>query len=839
MGFYFFDPSGTIPPVMSIGSKGYNLCRMAQAGLNVPPFFVITADTVAQWKKHGTRLGAQDLPELYAAIDRLGGKDDLVSVRSSASIEDGTSFSFAGQFYTGLFVDKKGLEGEILKCIESASAANIAAYMRLNKIVAPDFPFAIVVQKMVAATRSGIGFSMRPGGNLAAMCIVSGYGAGEGVVLEKVETDTYLVNRRNRELQKTIANKTEQFAFDGVPRLLSVDREKRELPALSDNEIQAVGDLLLKTEKLLGTPSDIEFCMDEKGELFLLQMRPITSIQPENIKILDNTNIIESYPGISLPLTFDFAREAYAKLFRSSARAFWVSKRDITRLEEVFQHLIAHVEGRIYYRLDNWYRMLALVHGSRRSMRDWENAVGLRDSEMDQVIQSLRGKMRSYVSSFWLILTFRRGNKIFYQNFSNHYEKLRNFESFGDDVSKLWQHYETHTSSLFAFWYHTIVNDFLAFQSFGWAQALLGKANVPELANDLVASKSGVASEEAIVEVLRLKDLILNNGELRSLFEKEDMEILVALKEGKSPDFAERFFSYLDRYGDRTLAELKLETPSPRRSPVLLVRMLKQQRHSQVKAEDFLHKKTLIYKEAIHKKNQHFFWLSLKRVALEGCLRLARYGLKNRENMRFCRTRAYGAVKDIFLEIGRKMTNEGRMIHENDIFYLHLDEVKAYCLKKEGDDFRDTIAQRKSLLLKAETLQLPDRIMYTDTLPDFAQTFIEQNGSGDELLGIGVSPGTITADALVVTHPGYDMEVKNRVLVSKMTDPGWVFLMAQSGALVSEKGSLLSHTAIVGRELGIPVVVNIPGATQRIHSGDVITVNGTKGTVRIEKRNTL
>lgn len=204
--------------------------------------------------------------------------------------------------------------------------------------------------------------------------------------------------------------------------------------------------------------------------------------------------------------------------------------------------------------------------------------------------------------------------------------------------------------------------------------------------------------------------------------------------------------------------------------------------------------------------------------------------------MRFCRTRAYGAVKDIFLEIGKIMVEGGQIQEENAIFYLHLEELKSYGKDQEVKEYRNLIAQRKEQYNQAKKLQVPDRIMYSGDLPEFGLGDIEHPVSDNEMQGIGVSPGTVTAEALVTLSPGFDMEVKNRVLVSKMTDPGWVFLMAQASALVSEKGSLLSHTAIVGRELGIPVVVNIPGATQRIQSGDLIRVDGTKGTVSIEKR---
>ena len=68
-----------------------------------------------------------------------------------------------------------------------------------------------------------------------------------------------------------------------------------------------------------------------------------------------------------------------------------------------------------------------------------------------------------------------------------------------------------------------------------------------------------------------------------------------------------------------------------------------------------------------------------------------------------------------------------------------------------------------------------------------------------------------------------------------MTDPGWVFLMISAAGLVVEKGSLLSHTAIIGRELGVPTVVGLPSATVRIKTGDIIKVNGQTGIVEMVK----
>ena len=84
---------------------------------------------------------------------------------------------------------------------------------------------------------------------------------------------------------------------------------------------------------------------------------------------------------------------------------------------------------------------------------------------------------------------------------------------------------------------------------------------------------------------------------------------------------------------------------------------------------------------------------------------------------------------------------------------------------------------------------------------------------------------------LVVREPSLETDTKDRILVTGMTDPGWVFLIAGAKAIVSEKGSLLSHTAIISRELGKPAVAGIPHITEYLKDGDRVRVDGDAGTV--------
>jgi pyruvate,water dikinase len=87
--------------------------------------------------------------------------------------------------------------------------------------------------------------------------------------------------------------------------------------------------------------------------------------------------------------------------------------------------------------------------------------------------------------------------------------------------------------------------------------------------------------------------------------------------------------------------------------------------------------------------------------------------------------------------------------------------------------------------------------------------------------------------ARVVRSPEHHLNIKGEILVAPMTDPGWVFLMVPAGGLIVERGSILSHTAIIGRELGIPTVVGVQNATSLIADGQMVEIDGAAGTIRL------
>ncbi len=853
----------------TLGGKAVHLLKMKKAGLNVPAFFVIPGETIAliiepvkkpieallskadtmedpalfsfsqKIRAEILSIKAPDnlVEEILQNCTNLFGANYFVAVRSSAASEDGANASFAGQHESYLFVGADTLISRILECIASAWSFGALCYRRAKGISVMDIEYAIVVQQMINAEKSGISFSMNIHGNLADMVVVAGYGLGEGVVQDRVETDTYTIDRQLLSLQKKCAQKVSQVQHKpGVGIVeLAVNPALADKQVLSDEEIRQVFDQTMKTEKLLNFPSDVEFSFDNKGNLYLLQMRPITTLDLNKIGILDNTNIVESYPDVTLPLSFSFALKAYEKVFKSSSRAFWVSNKIVQKNDLVFKNLLAHYYGRIYYRLDNWYKMLSIVHSSARSLSAWEKAVGLMKSERDKVSFTFQSRIKTLFSLVYLILNYPRGNKQFFKLFDENYTFLRDIKPYLHSPKALWQHYETATARLFEPWYITLVNDFLAFKFFGWLQDLISKFNLSStesLANDLLCGIGGVESEESILHVLKLKKIVNSDADLKALFEKADEEIWPILESGSFPDFYKMVQHHLERYGDRTLSELKLETPSMRNHPVLFIQLLKNQLSTTIGVQDFESRQKEIRASGEAVVRANLKWWNPKTYIFNFVRSMAAYGLKNRENMRFCRTRAYSGVKDIFVEIGKMMEKAKVLNHANDVFFLSINDLEDFCKKGAIDSKISQIETTKAQYENFETLHLPDRVIYQHPdLPVMTNVMNLDRVHAKLNQGIAVSKGVVTAEAAIIINPEPHQSVHGKILISRMTDPGWVYLMMQAAGLISEKGSLLSHTAIVGRELGIPVVVGVKDATRIYKTGDVLKLDGSLGTV--------
>jgi pyruvate,water dikinase len=207
--------------------------------------------------------------------------------------------------------------------------------------------------------------------------------------------------------------------------------------------------------------------------------------------------------------------------------------------------------------------------------------------------------------------------------------------------------------------------------------------------------------------------------------------------------------------------------------------------------------------------------------------------------MRFARTRAYGLVKKIFRSIGRSFSQIGLIEQPEDIFFLAMNEIFSVINRSAIDvDLKHTVCIRKERYLRqSRSPTPPSRIITRGINTEIFQNaydFQTMHGKKKEtkLCGIACSSGQVSGRARIVRKPDPGIKINGDILIAEMTDPGWVFLMMRANGLIVERGSVLSHTAIIGRELGIPTIVGVKDATRLIPEGSMLHMNGETGEIQ-------
>lgn len=847
-----------------VGGKAYYLYKIASANIISPKFFVLSVSFTnkiihpirekieillsSELELHSiaaeiallfeslsfSKVLSEEIENKFEAFF----KNQKVAVRSSAVDEDSFDNSFAGQHMSFMYVDKPNLVPFIKKSIASAWSINALAYRKNRELSRQHICIAIIVQEMIDAEKSGIGFSMNVQGNMDDMILTTGYGLGEGIVSDQVVTDTYYIARNTNNIKNEIRCKNTKLVYAKTKGLSleKLEKSKQKTAILDSNEIIQIKSLLQKTEQLLGTPSDIEFSFTKDRKLFLLQMRPITGINKQSIKILDNTNIAESYPEISLPLTFSFVKNAYSKVFKHASSVFWISKELQNSMDGVFKNLLGYHQGRVYYRLDNWYRMMSKIFPSKTAMQSWENAVGLKADNSEKEYLNFGNKFKIYFSIIRLLWNYKRGNRQFYKNFNRNLSELKSNYHKKTTVNELLILLKNSSDKINRYWYITLINDLISFKSFDMLQNRITKNKIgaKEMANDLLSGQIHSKSEDVLLSLLAIKLQINKNKELSKLFKSSNLIILKALRDDKFKEIKIVLDNHLEKYGDRMLSELKLEVPSLKQDRDKFIHLIKNQLTSKVNLLSYKKHQEKMYADAIIAVDDKLRYWNLKRWFFNWIKNTTIYGLRNRENMRFARTQIYGVSKNIYLKIGRIIYSQGDLNKDTDIFYLTTDELDLYNKDNKSLDWKKIVIKRKATFEHYKNLQVADRIIYTSDIPPSLSLLKNTEVKGkNRIFGTTVSNGVVTAKAKIILNPDYAMNVQGNILVTKGTDPGWVFLMTQASGLISERGSLLSHTAIVGRELGIPVIVGVSQITSILKDGDVIKMDGTQGSVEI------
>ncbi len=362
--------------------------------------------------------------------------------------------------------------------------------------------------------------------------------------------------------------------------------------------------------------------------------------------------------------------------------------------------------------------------------------------------------------------------------------------------------------------------------------------------NDLICGEGGIRSTEPTFRLMDLARDVRADPELAALFASAPLEQIGRLTttDPRFSTFRAAFAHYLDEYGFRCMNELKLEEPTLRDRPDFAYQVIRNYVTSQGGADPAaITSREAGIRSAAEARARAALPSWWKRRVFQRVLKNARLGVKNRENMRFARTRIFGLVRELVRSLGTHLVQAGALEQRDDVFYLTLDEIFDF-IKGTAVTARvsDLVSLRRAEFdgYRSAAAPEPDDRFETFGMVHSRNRFKGRSAAAvvpvdGVLRGIPCSPGKVTNRVKVILTPSDDAQLAGEILVAGRTDPGWVPLYPSVSGLLIERGSILSHSAIVAREMGIPTIVGIPGLTTTLKTGQTVSMDGSTGTIEI------
>ena len=742
-----------------VGKKIENLEILKKHSFPVPEFVTVNRNT---------NIEELDIPWQFCAV------------RSSASIEDGENSSFAGQFDTYLNVPKEEVYTKIKKCFDSMENKGVRAYAKQHGLEMDQTDMHVIVQKMIASEYSGVCFTANPQGILKEMVIVVGKGTGDNVVEDKVDTTSYYYNLTDK-----------IYYYEGKEDILS------------EEMVNKMVELASKMQPILGELLDIEFAITG-NDIHILQARPITTLSNEHPLILDNSNIVESYPGLSMPLTCSFVNIVYSGIFKSISRRVLKNEKELSKYDSVFANMVGNANGRIYYKISNWYTVIKFMPMNKKIIPIWQDMMGVKIKQYDKDAVKLPKfvRLKTYfnvISEMWNVSkNMKKLNEDFKRINNSFYEKYHD-EITASELVKLYHElYDT----LLSCWDVTLLNDIYAFLFTGLVKKRMGESG-----NQVISGISNIESLKPIREMVRLA------------YDKNHID---------EKEYEKRFAEYIKDFGDRNLEELKLESKTFRSNPELLNEKILQYNEDKEKLTD-------MYNKLMHDEPTTIKLKGINRFLAKKAAK----GIANREISRLNRSRIFGIIRLMFTKIGDEFAKKDILEETLDIFWLTVEEIFALVENNsEITNVKKMVKDRKAEYELYACLPAYQRLIFAEKEFDKKHRSVNAHrvfADQSKLFGTPCSDGIVEGEALVVTDVTKVKDYKDKILVTKMTDPGWVFLLVGAKGVISEKGSLLSHTAIISRELKIPSIVGVEKLLDTIKTGDKIRMNANTGEIEILK----
>jgi rifampicin phosphotransferase len=753
------------------------------------------------------------------------------AVRSSATAEDLPMASFAGQQDTYLnVVGAEAVLDGVSRCWASLFTERAVAYRVQNGVDRREVRMAVVVQRMVFPQAAGVLFTADPvTSDRTVTSVEASFGLGEALVSGRVTPDISKV-RHGAVVASTVAAKrlAVRASPGGGTQAVAVEPAQQEQPALTDAQVVQLAQLGRRIEAHFGSPQDIEWCLDDEG-FHIVQSRPITTLFPVP-EVDDGANHVYLSVGHQQMMTDPMKplglsvwqlttpapmREAGGRLF-----------------VDVTQHLAAPStrDGL----LDVMGRSDPLMRDALQTVLDRGDFVPTLADEAPAgppagapadappeplendpaIVAELIERNRASIEALQRDIRTMSGPALLDFILADLQELRRLlFDP---------QSHRAIMAGMEAAWW---LNDHL--------REWLGETNAADTLTQSVphnvTSEMGLALLDVADAIRPWPDVVTFLQDVR---DDDFLDELPKVRGGQ--EARDAIGAYLDEYGMRCVGEIDITRPRWGERPTALVPVIlgnvrnfepgeAERRFEQGRLEAWAKERELLERLRCLPGGEP------KAVETERMIERVRTFAGYREYPKYGMVSRYFLYKQALLGEAERLVGANVLDTKEDIFFLRFDELHDVVRTQRADD--GLIGERKAAFESYRSLR-PPRVLTSDG-EAVAGTYRRDGLPAGALVGLPVSAGIVEGRARVVVDMAEAEIEPGDILVTAYTDPSWSPLFVGISGLVTEVGGLMTHGAVIAREYGLPAVVGVEDATRRIHDGQRIRLDGTRGSVEV------
>jgi phosphohistidine swiveling domain-containing protein len=800
------------------GGKAAGLARLLRAGAAVPPGFAVEAAAGGPEAWPG-ELGAGFAARLTALL-QVG----PVAVRSSAVGEDSRERSFAGLLETRLRVRsaEDALEA-VRACRASAASPRVLAYAGGERL-----RVGVVVQQQIEARRAGVCFTKDPTGRDGAVVVEAVSGMGDALVGGRAAPERWRVYRNgwgDWECQ----------------------REPGEAAVLQPREATRIAEQARALEAGLGPGLDLEWAQDADGRLWWLQARPITAgaeppawivqracedVDDGRVSVWSSWNVRETLPLPLFPLTWAVWRD----VILPAVVAHFFGPVPGSRLARQLTG-IDLVHGRVYFNLN----ALLATPGLRRLTLE---IVRTMDARTGGVIADLVGRgilrpRRLSGNPLSRALRLSAAGLRGLLRFSTALRPRRALAVLEEDAAAIAARPKAATLDdralvgELSLWSAPETQRLLfGLQMEGGAAAVYVIARRAYRGHPRAAERlaTGIPADPTTRISLAIDDLVLAARGMARVFAAHEAadELLRALDTSETGrGWKRQLDAFLAEFGHRGPGEFDLATRRWREDPTMILDLVRAALCAGGSEPLAMRMRRLAESRRAAIGQAVAGSAAWRRPLLRACARLVELYMPLREAPKHYGLVVFARMREAALELGRRLAARGVVPAAEDVFLLELDELRAVVAGPAPPRLRDEIEVRRARMSRFLRERPPD-LLRSDGVPVLEPELALRPGV---LRGTPISGGRVSGPARILVHPDPRRLDPGDVLVVEFADPGWTPLFARAAAVVMEVGGVMCHAAVVAREMGIPAVFGVAGATRRLVDGERVGIDGAAGTV--------